>query len=63
VNEAAGKYFVGNARLLELLMTVGTALSSNAKIVVPSNTGLVNIIGELAGVMPLNRGATTTKPL
>jgi len=61
VNEAADKYFVGNAQLLRRLMTVETALSSNAKIVVPSNTELVNVIGELAGIMPLNRGATTTK--
>jgi regulator of protease activity HflC (stomatin/prohibitin superfamily) len=61
VNEAADKYFVGNAQLLRRLMAVETALSSNAKIVVPSNTELVNVIGELAGIMPLNRGATTTK--
>ena len=63
VNEAADKYFVGNAQLLRRLMAVETALSSNAKIVVPSNTELVNVIGELAGIMPLNRGATTTKTL
>jgi regulator of protease activity HflC (stomatin/prohibitin superfamily) len=63
VNEAADRYFVGNAQLLRRLMAVETALSSNAKIVVPSNTELVNVIGELAGIMPLNRGATTTKPL
>ena len=62
VNEAADKYFVGNAQLLRRLMAVETALSSNAKIVVPSNTELVNVIGELAGIMPLNRGTTTTKP-
>jgi regulator of protease activity HflC (stomatin/prohibitin superfamily) len=61
VNEAADKYFVGNAQLLRRLMAVETALSSNAKIVVPSNTELVNVIGELAGIIPLNRGATTTK--
>jgi regulator of protease activity HflC (stomatin/prohibitin superfamily) len=61
VNEAADKYFVGNAQLLRRLMAVETALSSNAKIVVPSNTELINVIGELAGIMPLNRGATTTK--
>ena len=62
VNEAADKYFVGNAQLLRRLMAVETALSSNAKIVVPSNTELVNVIGELAGIMPLNRSASTTKP-
>jgi regulator of protease activity HflC (stomatin/prohibitin superfamily) len=61
LNEAADKYFVGNAQLLRRLMAVEKALSSNAKIVVPSNTELVNVIGELAGIIPLNRGATTTK--
>jgi len=61
VNEAADRYFVGNAQLLRRLMAVETALSSNAKIVVPSNTELVNVIGELAGIMPLNRSASTTK--
>jgi regulator of protease activity HflC (stomatin/prohibitin superfamily) len=63
VNEAADKYFIGNAQLLRRLMAVETALSANAKIVVPSNTELVNVIGELAGIMPLNQGATTAKPL
>jgi regulator of protease activity HflC (stomatin/prohibitin superfamily) len=55
VNEAADKYFVGNAQLLRRLMAVETALSHNAKIVVPSNSELVNIIGDMAGVLPLPR--------
>jgi regulator of protease activity HflC (stomatin/prohibitin superfamily) len=59
VNEAADRYFVGNAQLLRRLETVETALSSNAKIVVPSNTELINIIGEMAGIVPLD-GRTTT---
>ena len=53
VNEAADKYFVGNAQLLRRLMAVETAMASNAKIVVPAGSELVNIIGELAGVLPL----------
>lgn len=57
VNEAADKYFVGNAQLLRKLIAVETALSRNAKIVVPANTDLVNIIGEMAGVLPLNNNA------
>jgi regulator of protease activity HflC (stomatin/prohibitin superfamily) len=61
VDEVEDKYFVGNAQSLRRLMEVETALSSNTKIVVPSNTELVNVIGELAGIMPLNSGATTTK--
>lgn len=56
VNEAAEKYFVGNAQVLRKLQAVENALEENAKIVVPMNTELVNVIGELAGVMPLKRG-------
>jgi regulator of protease activity HflC (stomatin/prohibitin superfamily) len=55
VNEAANKYFVGNAQLLRRLETVEKSLQSNAKIVVPSNTELVNVIGEMAGVLPLRK--------
>ena len=53
INEAADRYFVGNAQLLKRLKVVQSALSSNAKIVVPANTQLVNVIGEMAGVLPL----------
>jgi regulator of protease activity HflC (stomatin/prohibitin superfamily) len=55
VNEAANKYFIGNAQLLRRLETVEKSLALNAKIVVPSNTELINVIGELAGIMPLPR--------
>jgi regulator of protease activity HflC (stomatin/prohibitin superfamily) len=55
VNEAANKYFIGNAQLLKKLETVQASLKDNAKIVVPSNAELVNVIGELAGVLPLKR--------
>lgn len=59
VNEAADKYFTGNAQLLKKLETVEASLKSNAKIVIPTGTELVNIIGEIAGVLPLhiNKGA------
>ncbi|HET9055759.1 MAG TPA: SPFH domain-containing protein [Chitinophagaceae bacterium] len=53
VNEAADKYFKGNAQLLKRLETVEEALKANAKIVVPTGTEIVNVIGEMAGVMPL----------
>jgi len=53
VNEAAEKYFIGNAQLLRKLQALETSLASNAKIVVPTGTDLVNIIGEMAGVVPL----------
>ena len=55
VNEAAEKYFVGNAQLLRKLETVERSLASNAKIVVPAESELVNVIGELAGVLPLSK--------
>jgi regulator of protease activity HflC (stomatin/prohibitin superfamily) len=53
VNEAANKYFVGNAQLLRQLEALEKALSQNAKIVIPSGSELVNVIGEMAGVLPL----------
>jgi regulator of protease activity HflC (stomatin/prohibitin superfamily) len=53
VNEAANQYFVGNAQLLKRLETVEKSLSSNAKIVIPSNTELINVIGEMAGIVPV----------
>ena len=49
VNEAAEKYFVGNAQLLKQLETVSEALRDNSKIIVPSDGELVNVIGDLAG--------------
>ena len=56
VNDAADKYFVGNAQLLRKLEAVENSLSKNAKIVVPAGTELINIIGEMAGsIVPLER--------
>jgi regulator of protease activity HflC (stomatin/prohibitin superfamily) len=53
VNEAANTYFVGNAQLLRKLEALEKALRDNAKIVVPAGTELINIIGDMAGVMPV----------
>jgi len=53
VNEAANQYFIGNAQILRKLETVEKALANNAKIVVPANAQLVNMIGDMAGVVPL----------
>ncbi len=50
VNEAADQYFKGNAQLLRRLQAVEQSLTNNAKVVVPSGTSLVNVIGELAGL-------------
>jgi len=55
VNEAADKYFVGNAQLLRKLEALETSIGNNAKIVIPTGSELVNIIGEMAGVVPLVR--------
>jgi regulator of protease activity HflC (stomatin/prohibitin superfamily) len=53
VYEASNQYFVGNAQLLRKLETVEKALANNTKIVVPGDAQLVNIIGEMAGILPL----------
>jgi regulator of protease activity HflC (stomatin/prohibitin superfamily) len=58
VNEAANTYFVGNAQLLRKLQAMETSLKDNAKVVVPSNAELINVIGEMAGVLPIDRPKT-----
>ena len=55
VNEAANKYFVGNAQILKRLDTVQSSLEKNSKVIVAGNTELVNVIGDLAGVVPLKQ--------
>jgi len=53
VNEAAEKYFIGNAQLLRRIQAMETSLKDNAKIIVPEGSDLVNVLGEMAGVIPL----------
>jgi regulator of protease activity HflC (stomatin/prohibitin superfamily) len=53
VYEASDMYFVGNAQVLRKLEAVERALSQNAKVIVPGDAELVNVIGELAGVVPV----------
>ena len=58
-NEAANKYFIGNAQLLKKLETVEASLKNNAKIVLPNDKELVNVIGDLGGVgnvIPIRKG-------
>ncbi len=55
VNEAAEKYFVGNAQLLRKIEAVETSLKENSKVVVPSGSELVNVIGDMAGVLPYGK--------
>jgi regulator of protease activity HflC (stomatin/prohibitin superfamily) len=53
VNEAANKYFVGNAQLLKRLDTVQNSLEQNSKVVISGSTELINVIGDLAGILPM----------
>ena len=62
IYEASDRYFVGNAQVLRKLETVEKALSTNAKIVIPAGSELVNVIGELAGVLPLAKQRPESAP-
>ena len=58
VNEAAEKYFIGNAQVLRKLQAVETSLQNNAKIVVPEGTQIITLVGEMAGapvIVPMER--------
>ena len=55
VNEAANQYFVGNAQLLKRIQMIEEALKNNTKIVVPAGSDLVNVIGEMAGIVPIKK--------
>jgi regulator of protease activity HflC (stomatin/prohibitin superfamily) len=57
VNDAADKYFVGNAQLLRRLEMVERSMQHNAKVVVPAGSELINVVGELGGVTPVGTGA------
>ena len=57
VNEAANTYFIGNAQLLRKLEALEKSLSQNAKIVIPSGSELVNVIGEMAGFLPMTKAS------
>jgi hypothetical protein len=49
-----GIRIVGNSQLLKRLETAQYALQNNAKIIVPAGKQLVNVIGDLAGIIPQN---------
>jgi len=63
VNEAAEKYFVGNAQLLRRIQAMETSLKDNSKIVVPTGSDLVNVLGEMAGILPIKSSGTRESPL
>jgi len=52
VNEAAEKFFVGNAQLLRRIQAMETSLKSNSRIVVPTGSDLVDVMGAMGGVLP-----------
>jgi regulator of protease activity HflC (stomatin/prohibitin superfamily) len=56
VNEAAQKYFTGNAQLLRRIEMVEKALEGNTKVVLPTGSDLVNVVGDMAGILPLKLG-------
>ncbi len=60
VNDAANTYFIGNAQLLRKLEAMEAALRDNAKIVIPTGSELINVIGDLAGMMPVPMKKPTT---
>jgi regulator of protease activity HflC (stomatin/prohibitin superfamily) len=55
VNESANAYFIGNAQLLRKFEATETSLKNNAKIVVPAVTKLINVIGDMSGVLPIKK--------
>jgi regulator of protease activity HflC (stomatin/prohibitin superfamily) len=54
VNVAADEFFTGNAQLLRKLEALENALQANTKIVIPTGSDLINVIGEMAGVLPVH---------
>jgi len=62
VNEAAEKYFIGNAQLLRKIQAMETALKDNAKIVVPAGADLVNVLSEMGGIVPIKTKAEKEGP-
>lgn len=63
VNEAAEKYFIGNAQILRKIQALETSLKDNAKIVVPAGSDLVNVLGEMAGLVPIKKNVEPPKPI
>ena len=63
VNEAAERYFVGNAQTLRKLEAVERALYQNSKIVLPADSELVNVIGDLGGLVPMSTDRDSTAPV
>ena len=52
VNEAAQKYFIGNAQILKKIEAVEISLKDNAKILIDTNK-VQTVVTEAAGVTPI----------
>jgi regulator of protease activity HflC (stomatin/prohibitin superfamily) len=63
VNEAAEKYFIGNAQQLRKIQMLEVALKDNAKFVVPEGSDLVNVMSEMAGILPLKSKEVPDAPV
>ncbi len=62
VSEAAEKYFKDNAQTLKKLEVLSTTLAGNTKIIIPSNSDLVNVLGfEGGNVLPVDLKKKITK--
>ncbi len=61
VNEAAQKYFVGNAQILKKIEAVEISLKENTKILVDTDR-VQTVVTEAAGVTPISRESTRTAP-
>ena len=61
VNEAAQKYFVGNAQILKKIEAVEVSLKENTKILVDTDR-VQTVVTEAAGVTPIPKKGTTAKP-
>jgi len=55
VNNATEKTFTEKAQLLRKLETVERSLMNNAKIVIPSDKELINVIGDIGGILPTRK--------
>ena len=55
VNESAEKYFIGNAQMLRRIQAMETSLKDNSKVIVPTGSDLVNVMGEMSGVVPIRK--------
>jgi regulator of protease activity HflC (stomatin/prohibitin superfamily) len=53
VNEAANKYFTGNAQVLRRIEAMEKALANGTKVIVPAGSDLTNVVGDLAGIAPI----------